>query len=130
MKAEFRLMVVGSEDWEEDAIVHRELSKVHDELGDKYAITLVTAGRGGHGRGAEAIAINVAADLKWDLELYPPDYTVFGQSPYLTAIAEMVDTQPELCLAFIEEPDDQSDIAAGMVDTVDIKVLKFIPPQW
>jgi hypothetical protein len=131
----YRLMVVGSAAWEEDAVVHRELSKVHDSIydptnGTGVPITLVTVGTGGHGKGAEAMAISVAGDLGWDVELHPPKWDQFGQSPYLSAVAELVDTRPHLCLAFIEQEDDIADIGAGMAETVDIQVLRYRETQW
>jgi hypothetical protein len=125
----YRLMVLGSREWEEDAKVHAELSKVHDAV-PNMPITLVTAGLGGHGKGAEAMAITVADALGWDVELHPPDYAQFGQSPYLASVAVMVDTRPDLCLAFIETEDDVADVGAGMVETVDIKVIRLFETQY
>lgn len=125
----YRLMVVGSAAWEEDAIIHRELSRVQDDV-EHMGITLVTVGVGGHGKGAEAMAIDIAGDLGWDVELHPPDYGQFGQSPYLSAVAGLVDTRPHMCLAFIEQEDDLAHIGAGMAETVGIEVTYFRETQW
>ena len=120
----YRLMVVGSKDWEEDEKVHRELSRVHDAV-EHRSITLVTVGVGGHGKGAEAMAVEVAGALGWDVELYPPNWDQFGQSPYLYSVAEIVDTRPDLCLAFGCAWSDLIDSAASMVETVGIMIERF-----
>lgn len=127
----YRLMVVGSADWEEDATVHRELSRVHDEVVETgMTITLVTAGVGGHGKGAEAMSIEVAGDLGWEVELHPPDYGIIGQSPYLSAVAEMVDTRPDLCLAFVNDDNSIVGRAGGMVETLDISMVWLREKDW
>ncbi len=125
----YRLMVVGSPDWEDDEVVHRELSKSHDLL-NGMPITLVTVGVGGHGKGAEAMASDVAQSLGWEIEIYPPDYGAFGVSPYISAASELVDTHPDICLAFLTSDNGTAAQAASMAETVGIQTLRFDENQW
>ena len=125
----YRLMVVGSIDWEEEAIIHTELSKAHD-LVNGMPITLVTVGLGGHGKGAEAIAVGIADDLGWEVEIHPRDFSQFRTSPYLSAVAEIVDTKPDICLAFISKTNDISDMGAGMAETLDIQTFRHHETNW
>lgn len=92
-----RILITGSRNYsDKDRIrrVFRNLIKKFDEY-DNF--TLVS---GNCPTGADNIAEQIAKELQWEIELYPAEWNKHGKKAGPIRNQLMVDTKPDVCLAF------------------------------
>jgi SLOG family YspA-like protein len=103
-----RLLITGSRDWDlyesvSGRIVEAVIDWIKDHPGlDKGPIDWLTIVHGNCPRGADAIADNFATQvLRVDVERHDADWANFGKSAGFRRNRLMVNTNPDMCLAFI-----------------------------
>lgn len=90
-----RVLVTGSRDWADVRLIERVLAEVSCCMPAEH-MTLVH----GAARGADQQTADIARALGWRLEAHPADWDRLGRSAGYIRNQQMVDTRPDLCLAF------------------------------
>lgn len=96
--------MTGSRTWDDHETIRRALEDVAEP-----GIELIV----GDARGADQIAATVATELGWDVYVFGADWDRHGRAAGPIRNREMLDTQPDVVLAF------QRDRSKGTQDTVD-----------
>lgn len=93
-----RLMVIGSRNWRDEALVKSQMSSLHEELGHPEHVVVMT---GGCETGSDAMAERFARARGWSVEKYPADWKRFHSAAVSLRNRLMVKSDPDYCLAFI-----------------------------
>jgi hypothetical protein len=93
---EYRVLVTGSRDWSDYLSILKALQKIDSEQRGKK-ITLVS---GACPTGADAMAESIAEDFGWSVERHPADWAAHGKFAGPKRNREMVESHPDICLAF------------------------------
>lgn len=104
-----RILITGSRDWDNArSIQHRILEAIsdwidaHPGLRKDQPLGWVTVVHGECPTGADKIAdIFATKSLKCKVERYPADWRTFGRRAGFVRNSRMVNTAPDICLAFI-----------------------------
>lgn len=88
-----RILVTGSRNHTDYDLIKRALKEV---VGAKEDSVLVEGGA----IGADALARRAAEEFGWVVETYPADWATFGKRAGYLRNKQMVDSHPDLCLAF------------------------------
>ena len=89
-----RILVTGSRDWTDEAIVRDALIRV---CGEEYDNTLIH----GCARGLDRIASIIADGWVWDIEAFPANWDGHGKAAGAIRNAAMIEHgKPDICLAF------------------------------
>lgn len=125
-----RILITGSRDWDcydsikariNEAIV--EWAKEHPGL-EKGPITWVTVVHGNCLRGADALADHYASKvLRCTIERYDADWAQFQRRAGFVRNRRMVESMPDICLAFIR------DKSKGATGCRDLAKAKGIPTE-
>jgi hypothetical protein len=108
----FRVLVTGSRTWTDEAAIRAALAALHREHGARLVVV-----HGACPTGADAVAERWCRDAGVPVERYPADWSTYGRSAGPHRNREMVNTGPDLCLAFIL---DASRGATGCADAAKI----------
>lgn len=131
MNGSCRVLVTGSRDWKDRALLERELDALLAEHG---ALTLV---HGAHPRGADSMAHNWGLNRRHassygavTLEPRPADWRQHGKAAGPIRNAEMVADGADLCLAFFKEgaANKGTSNCAGLAESAGIPVKRFTAP--
>lgn len=105
-----RILITGSRDWDlyesiSARITEAILDWVKDHPGlESGPIDWVTIVHGHCPKGADAIADNFATNiLRCNVERYAADWSQFGRSAGFRRNRRMVNSMPDVCLAFIRD---------------------------
>lgn len=90
-----RILVTGSRDWTDERAVARAL----DSAARPGELIIVVHGGA---RGADLLAEEHARERGWVVEEHQADWAALGNSAGCVRNQEMVDTGPDVCLAFIK----------------------------
>lgn len=91
-----RLLITGSRSWDNIEYIRSAFIAVSDEYGDD--ITLVS---GACPTGADRLGEMVAAELNWNIELYPADWNTYGKRAGFVRNSQMIDTDPDIVVGFV-----------------------------
>lgn len=92
-----RVLITGSREWQDFLPIQRALLRVTNGHAGPWPITLVS----GHcPTGADAIGEHLAKQLGWSVEAYPARWDLHGKAAGPIRNQQMVDTGPDICLAF------------------------------
>lgn len=91
-----RILITGSRSWDNIHYIRSAFISLADEYGDD--ITLVS---GACPTGADRLGEKVAAELGWNVELYPADWNTYGKRAGFVRNSQMVDTEPDLIIGFV-----------------------------
>lgn len=91
-----RVLVTGSRTWRKNDLIEAVLTDVGVRLRGQ-PVTLVVGGA----RGADRVAESVARKLGWQVETHLPDWRRHPRTAGMVRNQEMVESDVELCLAFI-----------------------------
>jgi SLOG family YspA-like protein len=105
-----RILITGSRDWDlydsiSKRIVEQVLSWVEEHPELKHGpIDWLTIVHGNCPRGADFLADRFATEvLRCDVERYDADWSQFGKSAGYKRNRRMVNSMPDMCLAFIRD---------------------------
>lgn len=116
-----RVLVTGSRDWDDEDLIWKTLRQVCSETGE--AVTIV---HGACSTGADYLADKVA--LFWDLpvETYPAQWSLHGRRAGYLRNKKMVDTKPDLRLAFIKNESPGATMTADMAEEAGIETRRYL----
>lgn len=117
-----RILITGSRDWHDAGRIQRELGAYlkHKD------IVLVS---GNCPSGADAYGEIYAEAYGWEIERYPADWHPNGKydkSAGFKRNATMVDTKPDICLAFIKDESKGATMTANLAEKAGIPVVRFL----
>lgn len=88
-----RVLVCGGRDYSDKDNLYSILDKIHE----KYSISVIIQGCAS---GADWLAAEWAFDYGIDCEYYPADWDTFGKTAGLLRNQQMLNTKPDLVVAF------------------------------
>ena len=98
-KAPIRLLVTGSRTWTDEMTIRNTMTDLNQRVSTPLpAFTLVT---GACPDGADAMALEIAKELNWDVDSYPADWDTYGRTAGFRRNIEMVESHIALCYAFV-----------------------------
>lgn len=119
--ARMRILITGSRDWEDRYLILNVLIGLPRELDDSRTVLV----SGGCPTGADKYAEDVAQWLGWQIERHPADWTTHGKAAGPIRNKQMVDSGPDICLAFIKDNSKGASGTATMAEKAGIKTLRF-----
>ena len=91
-----RILITGSRSWDNIEYIRSAFISLADDYGD--GITLVS---GACPTGADRLGEIVAAELGWNIQLYPADWNTYGKRAGFVRNSEMIDTEPDMVVGFV-----------------------------
>lgn len=98
MKGKFRLLITGSRYWDDPKTI---LNAIRNAVSDHCKGRQLVIVQGDCPTGADKFARDFATLLGWELETYPADWDKYGKKAGPIRNQQMVDSHPELALAFL-----------------------------
>lgn len=92
-----RILITGSRDYSDHLKIERVFKNVMRKFSSYDSFCLVS---GACPTGADNIGEKVASELGWQIERYPADWSKDGKAAGPIRNQRMVDTNPDICLAF------------------------------
>lgn len=105
----FRILITGSRSWDDIEYIRATFAQLAKEI--RNDITLVS---GACPTGADRLGEIVAAELGWDIERYPANWNQHGRSAGFIRNTEMVETNPDLVVAFIRNKSKGATMTANL----------------
>jgi hypothetical protein len=126
----YRVLVTGSRDWDDYVLLTTSLVQVvidhaaeHDLTGP---IDWVTVIHGACPSGADNMADNFCRGVtNWDVERHPADWKRHGKSAGFRRNAEMVQSRPDICLAFIKKGSKGSTHCAEQAEKAGVPTRRY-----
>lgn len=115
-----RVLVTGSRTWTDRNMIHRLLHKgwmLHPDL-------IVV--HGDCPEGADRIADEIALRYGMTIQRYPADWNTHGKRAGFIRNAQMVDTTPDMCLAFIHNYSRGASMCAELAEKAGIPTFRFL----
>lgn len=116
-----RVLVTGSRDWWDTPRIYRALGKLGEESG-RDSMVLIHGGA----VGADTTAANYAGAMDWGVEVYRPMWAVYGKGAGIRRNIEMVDSMPDLVLAFIKDCSPGASQCADYAESKGIPVKRYL----
>jgi hypothetical protein len=117
-----RVLVTGSRDWNLIGTIKEELLRVLVEMeAAPHQITVVHGGA----RGADKIAGSIAASIGMNVEVFPAQWNTYGKRAGYLRNAEMVNSGPAICLAFIKDQSRGATMCADLAEDAGIETRRF-----
>lgn len=113
-----RILVTGSRDWKDTKTIYRALDKY------LYCGEVITVVHGA-AQGADTIAGYWAFMTGQVEEKHPANWDKYGRRAGYVRNAEMVDSNPDVCLAFIKNNSRGATMCAELAEKAGIDVLYF-----
>lgn len=120
-----RILVTGSRDWPDPAMVEIGLLTAATPVSDEY-VTLVS---GACPTGADAQAERFAAGLGWTIEQHPADWAQYGPRAGYLRNAEMVKAGADVCVAFIKHNSRGASMTLQLAQRAGIECQVYRLPQ-
>lgn len=115
-----RILVTGSRDWDDKLTIYRALQEARTWIPNDE-IVLVHGGA----TGADQIAAAYATAMDWGVQQYRPQWIVYGKRAGILRNMEMVDSRPDICLAFIKDSSPGATQCANYAEACGIPVKRF-----
>lgn len=115
-----RILVTGSRTWTDRAVIRQAIvEELASQGGTRHVIVH------GGALGADSYADAIARELELVVECHPADWTGLGKRAGYVRNAEMVATNPDVCLAFIENESKGATMCASLAEASGIRTLYF-----
>lgn len=115
-----RLLITGSRDWPDDRSLHSLLSMIYFASGKDMIIV-----HGDCPTGADHQAEIWATHNGIETEKHPANWSQYGRSAGPRRNQEMVDTKPDMCLAFIYKRSKGATGCAAMAEKARIPTFTY-----
>jgi len=117
-----RILVTGSRDWDDRETIKQALR----EAAQGFHMENVTVIHGHCPTGADHLAEHYAATwLGLSVERHPADWNRYGKSAGFRRNAEMVQSRPDICLAFIKGGSRGATHCADLAEKAGIPVRRY-----
>jgi anaerobic selenocysteine-containing dehydrogenase len=116
-----RVMVTGSRDWDDKMAIDRALFNYWYQAGRVKDILLIEGGA----RGADELARICWETAGFHTEQFPADWATYGKRAGIIRNLQMLDTEPEHVLAFINNNSRGASHAAAEAERRGIPVTYF-----
>lgn len=113
-------MVTGSRNWTDYGRIRQVLKNLDNIRGTEDGILV----SGNCPDGADAYCERYAISLGWQLELYPANWNLGKHAGYLRN-QRMVDSKPEMCIAFIKAGSKGASMTAKLAEDAGIPTIRF-----
>jgi hypothetical protein len=121
--ADYRILVTGSRDWANAALLSFELGVAIGESGHPLADVVIVHGQ--CAAGADALADRLARDYGYRTEPHPADWNTWGKTAGFRRNAEMVSLGADVCLAFIRNASHGATHCANLTEKAGILTRRF-----
>lgn len=111
-----RILVTGSRNWTDKVTVAQAIREAWLVEGRPYGVTVVHGGA----RGADYIAGVYARRLGFSVEVHAPNWDKYGKAAGAIRNKAMVDSDVDICLAFIKNNSDGATMCADMAQNAGI----------
>ena len=118
----YRLLVTGSRDWTDQAVIWRALADVVRQLPPDQELVLV---HGACPRGADEMAHQWACGFGGVIEAHPANWVKHGKAAGFRRNAEMVALGADIVLAFIKDGSRGASHTAGLAEQAGIPTRRF-----
>lgn len=116
-----RILVTGSRDWTDEALVAKVLFGYWYEAGRSNDVVLVH----GAAQGLDQMAASIWTKNGQHAEAYPADWNLYGKRAGIIRNLKMIDLQPEHCFAFIKNQSRGASHCAAAADAAGIPTTIF-----
>lgn len=120
-----RILITGSRDWDLFNPIANTLYAVWSGYGQPKDAILVS---GACPKGADRIAEIVWEHAGLPVERHPADWNQHGKRAGFVRNAEMVATNPDICLAFIRNGSKGASMTANLAEKAGIPVRRYLYP--
>lgn len=116
-----RVLITGSRNWTNQGLIQWALT-----VGTRhFAAAEVTVVHGACPDGADDIADRLAVKMGLTIERYPADWKLFGRRAGFVRNMEMVNTRPDVCLAFIRNSSRGASMCANLAEQAGIPTHRY-----
>lgn len=124
-----RILVTGSRDWTDAAVIENAiLTAVDDYQRNSFARVARTTIVHGGARGADSIAESVARKHLFQVECHPAAWDTRGRAAGVIRNSEMVSAGADICLAFIRNQSRGATHCADAAERAGIPTRRFEDP--
>lgn len=117
-----RILITGSRDWTDRALIHLMLNDAIGLHGPGYSVIVVS---GACPTGADLLCEQEAERNGWTVERHPADWETHGKRAGFVRNAEMVALGADVCLAFIKNGSKGASMTARLAEEAGIPVRRF-----
>lgn len=122
--AVLKILVTGSRDWTDARLIQQEIFRVLYETKTTYNSAALI--HGACPTGADAIADQSGRDTGMHVVRVPADWSRWGRKAGYVRNAEMVELEPDICLAFIRNGSRGASITAQLAEAAGIETRRFL----
>lgn len=115
-----RILITGSRTWTDRAVIVQALKEAYESL--PGPVILVS---GACPSGADAICEDIWKRQGLPIERHPAKWNVHGKRAGFIRNAEMVNTTPDICLAFIKDESRGASMTASLAEQSGIPTRRF-----
>lgn len=119
-----KILVTGSRDWTDFQKVQREIFRALYETKTPYTEAALI--HGDCPTGADAIADRYGRETGMHVLPFPADWNRWGKSAGFVRNAEMVNLDPDICLAFIRNGSRGASMTANLAEKAGIETRRFV----
>ncbi|MEV7589708.1 SLOG family protein [Streptomyces sp. NPDC089922] len=119
-----KVLVTGSRDWEHPETIERAI--FHALYETKTAHSDAVLIHGACPTGADAHAARYATTMGMRVLPFPAQWDRWGRSAGFIRNSEMVDLDPDICLAFIRSGSRGASMTAQLAETAGIETRRFL----
>ncbi|MGW6571645.1 DUF2493 domain-containing protein [Streptomyces sp. NPDC054945] len=119
-----KILVTGSRDWADAEAIERAIFRVLYETKTAYGDAVLI--HGACPTGADAMAARYATALGMVVLAVPAQWDRWGKGAGYIRNAEMVDLDPDVCLAFIRSRSRGASMTADLAESAGVETRRFL----
>jgi hypothetical protein len=119
-----KILVTGSRDWEDARSIELEMFRALYEAKTPFDHAVLL--HGACPTGADALADEYARATGMHVLRFPADWDRYGKRAGFLRNAEMVELQPDICLAFIRNGSRGASMTAQLAEKAGIETRRFL----
>ncbi|MFJ7590161.1 DUF2493 domain-containing protein [Streptomyces sp. NPDC097617] len=119
-----KILVTGSRDWVDVEAIEREIFRVLYETKTVYGEAVLI--HGACPTGADAMAARYATTMGMHVLAFPAQWDRWGKSAGFIRNTEMVDLDPDVCLAFIRSKSRGASMTADLAERASIETRRIL----